>query len=644
MFLNTLTALARHLPIMIALSVSAAAPTVVHATAPSPALVPLEQGAKQEKAPNVVNGLKLTLSLDKKETPMMADGSDCEPIILGVTYKNVSDRPLKLDMSMAMVYAGTHLEVSGPGVVKLTSKFKPPFDPAKVTTDSFRVLQPGEEYTGSQPFPVNAFCLDHFFLKKPGEYRIRMVHALLKETNNPLAKGSWTGTVTSNEVVLRVVPAVPKNEKGPDEEQAKERKKLLGTWSAVAIYKQGKLQSREDLRQWGWQDFKMTFRNQGVTFGRLAVHPYHIDPAKTPKEIDLMPLGDVDDGFNGIYKLEDDTLTLFTAHLKERPKEFRADPKVWSLLIVLKRQKNAAAAPLDADTLARINQADWAFTGKVTSKQVVAPLGNAFGRLELEFSDIKTLRGKPPAQPLRPPFEPTLDEEKDITWFVATDMWGRLNMMVPVHDGLLSRAKQLLALPLGWTLDNGQPLSPWAALGASAWPKTAKAGKEPVCCKTSRPALLAGENIEITTSQILPKVVHPSRNPFGDGQFKVTVTNRGATPVVVPALLSDSKNILWEDSLVVLSAFGGDPFSGTACLLPGAGKIGKVQAAQAVVLMPQEAVSTVVDVLQAKGVSFMPGASRYYYRFCLGEKSAVDFFYYHSDHHELLRKNPPKST
>src|SRR5262249_5363416 len=151
-----------------------------------------------------------------------------------VTYTNVSDRPLKLDMSLATVYAGTRLEVSGPGVVKQTSKFKPPFEPAKLTVDSFRVLQPGQDYIGLQPFPVNAFCLDLFYLKKPGEYRIKMVHVLLKETDSPLAKGSWTGTVTSNEVVLRVVPAAPKNDKGPEEEQAKERKKLLGTWTAVA--------------------------------------------------------------------------------------------------------------------------------------------------------------------------------------------------------------------------------------------------------------------------------------------------------------------------------------------------------------------------------------------------------------------------
>jgi hypothetical protein len=33
---------------------------------------------------------------------------------------------------------------------------------------------------------------------------------------------------------------------------------------------------------------------------------------------------------------------------------------------------------------------------------------------------------------------------------------------------------------------------------------------------------------------------------------KVTVTNRGDRPVLVPALLADGKNILWADSLVVI--------------------------------------------------------------------------------------------
>jgi hypothetical protein len=43
---------------------------------------------------------------------------------------------------------------------------------------------------------------------KPGDYRIKVVYAN-SQNNGPLA-GCWTGSVTSNEMVLKVVAADPK--------------------------------------------------------------------------------------------------------------------------------------------------------------------------------------------------------------------------------------------------------------------------------------------------------------------------------------------------------------------------------------------------------------------------------------------------
>ena len=48
-------------------------------------------------------------------------------------------------------------------------------------------------------------------LLKPGGCRIKLTYANESELNEPLAKGSWTGTLTSNELVL---PALTKDRQG----------------------------------------------------------------------------------------------------------------------------------------------------------------------------------------------------------------------------------------------------------------------------------------------------------------------------------------------------------------------------------------------------------------------------------------------
>jgi RNA polymerase sigma factor (sigma-70 family) len=169
------------------------------------------QPAHEEEPPKpprreAVNGLRLTLRLNKSETRLKADGRDIEPVDLRIAYANVSDRPIKLDLTVATVLCSTRLEVSGPGVVKFADK-RPPLEPDKLTPEDYRVLKPGEEWGIDLPFPVYVFFWDLFTVKQPGDYRIRMVYSLLRETDSPLAKGSWTGTVTSNEVALTVLPA-----------------------------------------------------------------------------------------------------------------------------------------------------------------------------------------------------------------------------------------------------------------------------------------------------------------------------------------------------------------------------------------------------------------------------------------------------
>jgi hypothetical protein len=156
---------------------------------------------------------------------------------------------------------------------------------------------------------------------------------------------------------------------------------------------------------------------------------------------------------------------------------------------------------------------------------------------------VESLRGKETR--VAPPFVPTFPGEKDALWLVAVGPYGHIDLMTPVGDRVRAQAAESLALPLGWTLEGGRAVSLWAPL-AIRWTGPAP-DKTPVCAKTGRPALPAEDPIDITVSQIIPPSVDPCRNPYGDGRFKVTVTNRGDRPVTVPALLADGKNILWAD-------------------------------------------------------------------------------------------------
>src|SRR5262249_32426323 len=172
-----------------------------------PATPQPQEGAQPKKEPgaNVANGLRLSLRLDKTQTRVRPDGTDIEPVNLRFTYANVGDRPVKLDMTVAAALCGTRLEVTGPRVRKHPGK-KPANQPDKLTPNDFRALEPGQEWSIDLPFPVYEFFWDQFVVKQPGEYRIKTVYALEKETDHPLARGCWTGSVTSNEVVLLVLP------------------------------------------------------------------------------------------------------------------------------------------------------------------------------------------------------------------------------------------------------------------------------------------------------------------------------------------------------------------------------------------------------------------------------------------------------
>ncbi|OAI46462.1 hypothetical protein AYO44_11290 [Planctomycetaceae bacterium SCGC AG-212-F19] len=159
-----------------------------------------------------VNGLKLTLSADSTETVMKADGSDAEPVTLKLTFTNVSDKPIKLDAFLLGWYKFAY-DVTGPTADSLElQKYSgpiPKFKPADAT--SYPLLKPQESYTYekgiSTSFPGRLGEMTVYRVRKPGDYRIRFGYKNEQEAANQFAKGSWTGTLTSNELILKVLPA-----------------------------------------------------------------------------------------------------------------------------------------------------------------------------------------------------------------------------------------------------------------------------------------------------------------------------------------------------------------------------------------------------------------------------------------------------
>src|SRR5512134_2062976 len=106
-----------------------------------------------------------------------------------------------------------------------------------------------------------------------------------------------------------------------------------------------------------------------------------------------------------------------------------------------------------------------------------------------------------------------------------------VSVLDKADDDKIKMAKLAVSVPLGWKIEEGKPVSPWAAKKLE-WPKEAAIKAEAVCSKTSRPALQAG-SAQIAVEQVLPEKIKEFDNPYGDGVFKVTVSNPTDKPLVV---------------------------------------------------------------------------------------------------------------
>ena len=305
-------------------------------------------------------------------------------------------------------------------------------------------------------------------------------------------------------------------------------------------------------------------------------------------------------------------------------------------------------AARDTNLLAHLNQAQVVFTGRRRRP----PAGNRYLTatttnpptyfLPVQFDDVQVLRGRSDPTGCRFIYMTrridALDRPAADRWLVGMSEEGSIAYLAPAEARRVEIAKQAIGLPVGWLLDKGEPISPWTVLASPLMVPPAPTSPSLACARSGRPAWPAGEQIELTSAQVLPAQQQAYGNPFGDGKFTIRVTNRGDTLLEVPALRTDGHTILWADSLLVLSesVFSWLPGWGRlAYLLPGAGH---AQGSRPVRLRPGESVATVVDVLPLTRLQPRMGGGRIYYQFCLGELSTINFFYFSRELHDPLRE------
>jgi|GEM_PF-621621 len=207
----------------------------------------------------------------------------------------------------------------------------------------------------------------------------------------------------------------------------------------------------------------------------------------------------------------------------------------------------------------------------------------------------------------------------------------KAGLVLQADDKVLQTASDATSLPLGWSKKKDKFVSPWSDLGAKAWPASAPpvAGAA-VCSVTGRPALLAGPGVSMKVEKVPPARRIKWTNPDGDGKYTITITNETDNPVAVPALLSDDKGVLWDESLAIICQDKARP-------VPGAR--GLKTAPKSTVLKAKQSVSTVVNALCLTNVRWPRGGYRIEFQFCLGELSVTRSFYYMSRHHDPIRQS-----
>jgi len=233
--------------------------------------------------------------------------------------------------------------------------------------------------------------------------------------------------------------------------------------------------------------------------------------------------------------------------------------------------------------------------------------------------------------------EPQFPEGKKVLVGVKRDRRHLMvNAIEVASDAVVARARESLNIPLGWQIGKKGLESPWAELGPDFWPAAAlKTDAKHKCALTGRPALLVGNDVTFAVEKVPPAKEIKWTNPDGDGAYKITVSNPGDKPVLIPALLSADGKILWKSSVLIRCQDKNYPLPGITAVPANA---------TPTTLKPGESVSHEVHALALNGPEWPKGGYRIEFQFCLGEKSSTQSFYYMSRHHDGIRDAQQSNT
>jgi uncharacterized protein (TIGR03067 family) len=119
---------------------------------------------------------------------------------------------------------------------------------------------------------------------------------------------------------------------------ADDKEKLQGTWKVVSVELGGKGNEELKLDRLMFDGDKV--RVVGTGRGQEEEGTFKLDPAKSPKTIDIQTLGSKQQPVLGIYQLEDHNLKLCLGRPgDERPANFEPKDNPRQLKAVLKRAK-----------------------------------------------------------------------------------------------------------------------------------------------------------------------------------------------------------------------------------------------------------------------------------------------------------------
>jgi hypothetical protein len=171
-------------------------------------------GERAEAAPapkdQPAKDVQLTITASAAKTTLLKDGSNAEPVELTFTFKNVSDKELKLDTTgLRWGFPLLSLEVVGPDgksvPAKLMTREQVGGRGPAVVKES-QAIAPGKSWEIKRTVPgvwtrgIKQWT--EYTFTRPGTYRIKAVYKA-----DFGAEGTWHGPATSNEIKVEIEAA-----------------------------------------------------------------------------------------------------------------------------------------------------------------------------------------------------------------------------------------------------------------------------------------------------------------------------------------------------------------------------------------------------------------------------------------------------